>query len=104
GAPEMDATRNIALVRETGCVILSVAYRLPPAEPHPPAAGECYSPLVRLAPEHPHPAGLEDCHAGLVWLAARAESLGAQPGRIGVIGESAGGGLAAALALLARDR
>jgi acetyl esterase/lipase len=84
GAPEMDVARNIELVRATGCAILSVDYR--------------------LAPEHPHPAGLEDCHAALVWLAANVETLGLPRGRIGVIGESAGGGLAAALALLARDR
>ena len=47
----------------------------------------------RLAPEHPHPAGLEDCHAALIWLAAQAKTLGFVPGRVGVIGESAGGGL-----------
>jgi acetyl esterase/lipase len=84
GSPEMDVARNIELARATGCAILSVDYR--------------------LAPEHPHPAGLEDCHSALVWLAAQAKSLGVAPGRIGVIGESAGGGLAASLALLARDR
>jgi acetyl esterase/lipase len=84
GSPEMDAARNIELARATGCVILSVDYR--------------------LAPEYPHPAGLEDCHVALVWLKAQAKSLGIKPGRIGIIGESAGGGLAAALALLARDR
>ncbi len=84
GSPEMDVARNIELVRATRCAILSVDYR--------------------LAPEHPHPAGLEDCHDALVWLASRAESLGFPRGRIGVIGESAGGGLAAGLALLARDR
>jgi len=84
GRPEMDVTRNIDLVRATGCSILSVDYR--------------------LAPEHPHPAGLEDCHAALVWLASQARALGFQGERIGVIGESAGGGLAASLALLARDR
>jgi acetyl esterase/lipase len=84
GSPEMDVVRNVELVRATGCAILSVDYR--------------------LAPEYPHPAALEDCHAALVWLAGQAEALGIASGRIGVIGESAGGGLAAALALLARDR
>jgi acetyl esterase/lipase len=84
GNPEMDAARNIELARATGCTILSVDYR--------------------LAPEHPHPAGLEDCHAALVWLASKAKSLGLSQDRIGVIGESAGGGLAASLALVARDR
>jgi acetyl esterase len=77
GLPEMDAARNIELVRTTGGSILSVDYR--------------------LAPEHPYPAGLEDCHAALVWLATQFR-------RVGIIGESAGGGLAAGLAAMARDR
>jgi acetyl esterase len=84
GSPEMDVARNIELARATGCRILSVDYR--------------------LAPEHPHPAGLEDCHTALVWLSAQAKTSGFAPNRIGVIGESAGGGLATSLALLARDR
>jgi len=58
----------------------------------------------RLAPEHPDPAPIEDCYAGLLWAASAAEDLGIDPGRLLVGGPSAGGGLAAGLALLARDR
>jgi acetyl esterase/lipase len=58
----------------------------------------------RLAPEHPDPTPVEDCYAGLVWTAAHAEELGIDPERILLVGQSAGGGLAAGTALLARDR
>lgn len=72
------------LVHNLGCVIVSVDYR--------------------LAPETPHPGPVEDCYAALAWTFTHAAELGLDTARIGVMGESAGGGLAAALALLARDR
>lgn len=58
----------------------------------------------RLAPETPYPGSLEDCYAALKWLSTHADELGIDSKRIAVGGSSAGGGLAAALALLARDR
>lgn len=58
----------------------------------------------RVAPEHPFPAPLEDCYAALRWLAASAGTLGVDAERIAIGGSSAGAGLAAGLALLARDR
>ena len=58
----------------------------------------------RLAPETPHPGPVNDCYAGLVWTAEHAGELGFDPGRLLIAGGSAGGGLAAAVALMARDR
>ena len=72
------------MAAELGCVIVTADYR--------------------LAPETNFPWNLEDCYAGLAWTFANAAELGVDTSRIGVMGESAGGGLAAALALLARDR
>ncbi|ALR10667.1 alpha/beta hydrolase [Mycobacteroides saopaulense] len=69
------------VMRETGLPVISVDYR--------------------LAPEHPYPAPLEDCYAALRWLSVQGWI---DPTRIAIGGASAGGGLTAALALLARDR
>lgn len=84
GTPDLDHGHNVLLSRELGALVISVDYR--------------------LAPEHPYPAGLEDCYAGLSWVAENAAELGADPDRVVLFGSSAGGGLAAGLALLTRDR
>jgi acetyl esterase/lipase len=62
------------------------------------------APSYRLAPEHPFPAAMDDLYATLTWLHTNAEALNVRPDRIVVAGASAGGGLAAGLTLLARDR
>ncbi|MDX1906432.1 MAG: alpha/beta hydrolase [Bacteroidia bacterium] len=72
------------IAQETGAVVVFVRYR--------------------LAPEHPFPAGLEDCQAALVWTRAHIGPYGGAPDKLIVMGDSAGGNLAAALCLACRDR
>jgi acetyl esterase/lipase len=84
GDLEMNHAGNVAMARDLGAVVVAVDYR--------------------LAPEHPFPAGLEDCYAALSWFSAHADELGVDRNRIAIHGQSAGGGLCAGLALLARDR
>ncbi|MGO9872827.1 MAG: alpha/beta hydrolase [Acidimicrobiia bacterium] len=84
GTIDTEEANAAALARNLGIVVVSVDYR--------------------LAPEHPYPAGLDDCSAALTWLHDRADDLAVDAARVGVYGQSAGGGLAAALALRARDR
>ena len=76
-----EAARVLTML--TGCVTLAIDYR--------------------LAPEYPFPAAPDDCYAALTWAAAHAKEFGADPGRIAVIGDSAGGNLAAVMAMRARD-
>ncbi len=84
GTHEDDKPRLDQLVDAYGCVAVSVEYR--------------------LAPETPFPGPLDDCFAALAYIAGHARELGVDPERIAVFGRSAGAGLAAGLALLARDR
>ena len=58
----------------------------------------------RLAPEHPFPGGIEDCYAGLKWVKQHGAEIGVDTSRVGIGGPSGGGGLAAALGLMVRDR
>jgi len=81
GSARQDDRRCAQLAQAAGIVVAAVDYR--------------------LAPQHPHPAGLHDCYEALNWLAAQPDI---DPSRIAVGGASAGGGLAAAVALHARDQ
>src|SRR6185312_335596 len=84
GAPEMKDAENRLLASDLRCAIYSVDHR--------------------LAPEAPHPAPVEDIYSVFAWLHANAGQLGLDRARIGIKGESGGGGFAAAAALYARDR
>lgn len=63
-----------------------------------------FSPDYSLALDRPYPAAIEDAYQALLWLKDNAESLGANPDQLFIVGESAGGGLAAGLAIYARDK
>ncbi|KFY78877.1 hypothetical protein V499_02052 [Pseudogymnoascus sp. VKM F-103] len=65
---------------------------------------QIFSVEYRLAPEYPHPTPGEDCYAALVWLQEHANEFNIDPSRIAIYGESGGGGIAAGVALMARDR
>ncbi len=84
GSYSMDDAKFDHLCVKFGCVGVSVEYR--------------------LSPETAYPGPLDDCYMGLAWTFANAADLGIDPARIGITGVSAGGGLAAGLGLLARDR
>ena len=84
GTPDRAVADKPHLALEHDCVVVSVDYR--------------------LCPETPFPGPQQDNYAALLWLAERGDELGIDPDRIVVMGESAGGGLAASLALMARDR
>jgi acetyl esterase/lipase len=84
GSIAMDDIMARQLAKDVRCAVVSVNYR--------------------LAPEHPYPAALDDCYGVLQWVAEGAGRNGFDAGRIAVGGASAGGGLAAGLALVARDR
>ena len=84
GSIDTEARDSAALAKDLGIVVASVEYR--------------------LAPEDPYPAGLDDCSTALAWLHEHAADFGIDATRLGVYRQSAGGGLAAALALRSRDR
>src|SRR3990170_206632 len=105
--PPSDATvRGAILHIHGGGMVVGTADRAVADKPYLALEHDCVVVSVdyRLAPEAPFPGPQEDNYAALLWLAENAGSLGVDPAKIVVMGESAGGGLAAALALMTRDR
>ena len=84
GSPEQSLSLTSVTALRHNCVVVSVDYR--------------------LSPETVFPGSLEDCYVVLNWMVRQADMLGIDPAHIGLMGDSAGAGLAASLALLARDR
>lgn len=84
GSLEQDQRTNLAFARELGMTVVAVRYR--------------------VAPQHPSPAAIEDAYAALIWLFDQAAERGIDRERIAIAGASAGGGLAATLAIYAHDR
>jgi acetyl esterase len=84
GSPETHAMATSEMVRRTGAAVLSVDYR--------------------LAPEHAFPAAFDDAYAVLLWVVQSGSAFGLDAARLAVSGDSAGGNLAAAVAMAARDR
>ncbi len=84
GTRYSDELQLLSMAMDLGAVAVSVEYR--------------------LAPEHPYPAAIDDCLSGFDWVTGHADEIGIDPGKIILIGESAGGGLAAALSFRIRDR
>ncbi|WP_141779316.1 alpha/beta hydrolase [Nocardioides albertanoniae] len=83
GTPEQSAWVSSNVAAETGSIVVAPSYR--------------------LAPEHPFPAGVEDAWSTVEWVAKHVDDLGGDPSKISVMGDSAGGNLAAVVSLMARD-
>jgi acetyl esterase/lipase len=84
GSPEMETVLSRRVAHDVGCMVVSVEYR--------------------LAPEATYPAAIEDCYSALGWMHQHCAELDIDPARIAILGTSAGGGHAAALAISARDK